>query len=192
MFVMKLSLQGDHIILRPFKRSDATDIYHHINDPEVVRWTLHIPHPYLMEHAYNFLRKVRADARKKRGYVFAIVLKETNQVIGGVGVEKIDWENKNGEQGYWLGKEYWGKGIMTEAMQLIAQFAFEELKLHRVYAHCFEGNIASRRVLEKCDFIHEGTMRQQRFRYDKWHDALIYGILESEWFAKRINSPKNG
>jgi len=122
------------IDLRPFKQSDAKDIYEHINDADVVRWTLSIPHPYSLKLGQEFIEKTQKDWRDKKGYVFALVLKETDAVIGCVGIEKIDWENKNAELGYWLGKRYWGKGIMNEALNLALRFAFEELKLHRIQA----------------------------------------------------------
>ena len=70
---------------------------------------------------------------------------------------------------------------MTEAVRLILKFGFGNLKLHRIYAKLFKENTGSVRVLEKCGFKLEGRMREERYRYGKWHDALKYGILESEF-----------
>lgn len=80
-----------------------------------------------------------------------------------------------------MGKSYWGKGLTTEAVKLMLKFAFEKLKLHRIYANLFEKNIASRRVLEKCGFKLEGVARECRYRYGKWHNELKLGILKQEY-----------
>ena len=177
----KLKLEGKRIILRKLKLSDALDIYKNLQDKEMVKWTLNIPWPYKKQNAVKFIKRTHYAIRKKSGYAFGIVLKETNKVIGLVDISHIDWKNKNAELGYWLGKKYWGRGYTTEAVKLILRFAFEKLKLHRVYAHLFEENIASRRVLEKTGFRLEGTTRESRYRYNKWHNELRFGILKQEY-----------
>ena len=146
----------------------------------MVKWTLNIPWPYKKQDAIKFIRKTHYRIKKKSGYAFGIVLKEINKVVGVIGISHIDWKNKNAELGYWLGKKYWGKGLATEAVKLMLKFAFENLKLHRVYANLFEENIASRRVLEKNGFKLEGIMRESRFRYNKWHNELKFGVLEKD------------
>ena len=70
---------------------------------------------------------------------------------------------------------------MTEAVKLVLKFAFEKLKLHRIYANLFEENVASRRVLEKAGFKLEGIMRECRYKYNRWHNELKFGILKKEY-----------
>jgi len=142
---------------------------------------LNIPWPYKRKDAIKFIRKTHYKIRKNSEYAFGIVLKEIDKVIGVIDIFNIDWKDKNAELGYWLGKKYWGKGLMTEAVKLMLKFAFEKLKLHRVYAGVFEENIASRRVLEKTGFKLEGIKRECRYRYNKWHNELIFGILKQEY-----------
>ncbi|MBI3334974.1 MAG: GNAT family N-acetyltransferase [Candidatus Portnoybacteria bacterium] len=167
--------------IRKLKFSDAGDIYEHIREREISKWTIHIPYPYELKDAIKFIRKSLYKMRKKKGYNFAIALKETNRMIGGVGLNRIDGKNEHAELGYWIGKKYWGKGLMTEAVRLILEFGFGELKLHRIHANVFEENIASKRVLEKCGFTLEGMEREIEFRYDRWHNVLLYGILAPEY-----------
>jgi RimJ/RimL family protein N-acetyltransferase len=181
---MKLELNGERIKLRKLKFSDVKDIYGNVKDKEVVRWTLRIPYPYPKDGAKKFIRKTRRNIKKKKSYELGIVLKEADKIIGIVGLTNIDYKNKNAELGYWLGKKYWNKGLMTEAVKLMLWFGFEKLKLHRVYTKSFEENSASRRVMEKSGLKLEGIHRETRFRYSKWHNEVNYGILQSEYKKK--------
>ena len=174
-------LIGKNIKLRRYKLSDANDIYQNVKDKEIVKWTKNIPHPYSKNHAIKFIRQSEYNLKKKKGYNFGIVLKETNRVIGNISFKKTDWKNKRAELGYWLGKKYWKKGYMTEAVKLILDYGFKKLKLHSVCADVFKENIASKRVLEKSRFKLEGEMREITFRYNKWQNYLKYCILESEF-----------
>ncbi len=177
---MRLEFDGKRVSIRPLKFSDGPDIYENVKDKEIVTWTVSIPHPYPKDGALKFIRKARYNIKKKRSYAFGIVLKETGALIGVIELMAFDWKNKNAEIGYWLGRKYWGEGLMTEAVRLILKFGFGNLGLHRIYAKLFEDNTGSVRILEKSGFKLEGRMREERYRYGKWHDALRYGILESE------------
>ncbi len=179
--MQNLKLESDRIKLRKLKLSDAKDICENLKDKEMIRWTLNIPWPYKKKDAISFIRKTNYESKKKRRYTFGIILKDTNKLIGVIDLLKIDWANKNAELGYWLGKRYWGKGLMTEAVKLVLKFAFKKLKLHKVYANVFEQNIASRKVLENCGFKLEGVRREHRFKYRKWQNVLEFGILVSEY-----------
>ena len=171
-------IEGERIKLRKLKLSDAGDIYNNLNDEEVVRWLLRIPFPYTLGDAVKFIRRTHYRIRKNSGYAFGIEL--GGKIIGVVDLFNIDWENRNSELGYWLGRKYWNQGLMTEAVKLILKFAFEDLKLHRVSACLFEDNSASRRVLEKVGFKFEGKKREARLKRGKWYNELLYGILEAE------------
>lgn len=182
---MKLRLAGKRVYIRKLKYSDAEDIYKNVNDKEVVRCTLNIPHPYPKKGAIQFIRKTRYKSKKRKEYVFGIILKEENRLIGMVGLHRIDWKNKNSELGYWIGKNYWNKGLVTEAVSLILDFAFSQLKLHKVYAKLFEKNIGSRRVLEKSGFKLEGSFKEQRFKHNAWQNELEHGILAKEYKPRK-------
>lgn len=178
---MKLELNGNTIKIRKLKFSDAMDIYKNVKDKEVIKWTLSIPYPYPKDGAIKFIRKSHYKIKKKKSYDFGVVFKKTNRVIGIVSFNHVDWENKNAELGCWLGKKYWRQGLMTEAVKLILKFGFKKLKLHRIFAGLFEGNIASKKLLEKCGFKLEGKIRETRYRRKKWHNELTFGILRSEF-----------
>jgi RimJ/RimL family protein N-acetyltransferase len=172
---------SERVRLRKLRVSDANDIYENIRDKEVVRWLLSVPHPYSFNDAVRFIRRSQYRVKKNTAHAFGIVLKETNRVIGVVEIFNIDWDNRSADIGYWLGKKYWNRGLMTEAVKLALRFAFKELKLHRLSTTTFEENLASRRVLEKAGFRLEGKKRQSRLKFGEWQNELLYGILESEY-----------
>ena len=165
--------------LRTLNISDAKAIYEYLKDGEVSKWTL-IPQPYKRIDALKFVLKSQYKRMLKKEYVFGIILKETNHLVGVISLLNINWSNKNAELGYWLGKEYWGRGLTTEAIDLILNFAFKELNLHRIYAYVFEENIASRRVLEKNSFKLEGMRRGVKYLRNKWRNDLMFGILNGD------------
>ncbi|MCD6226865.1 GNAT family N-acetyltransferase [Candidatus Micrarchaeota archaeon] len=178
---IKLEIDGERIILKKLRLSDALDIYKNLQDKEMVKWTLNIPWPYKKQDAVKWIRNTHYRIKKREEYVFGIILKDGDKLIGAISLMHIDWKNKNAEVGYWLGRKYWGKGYATEAVKLILKFAFRRLRLHRVWAGLFEENIASRRVLEKAGFKLEGIMKECRYRYNKWHNELKFGILKKEY-----------
>ena len=97
-----------------------------------------------------------------------------------ISLMNIDEKNKNAEIGYWLGKKYWGKGIMREAVKLILQFGFKKLKLERIYAKVLHPNVASAKLLEKSGLRYEGRLRRATLRRGRWYDDLCFGILKTE------------
>lgn len=182
--MMNLQLQGPRILLRPLGMSDVQSVYKHARCREISRWTF-IPHPYRMEHAEYFLKMVRVWHRKKLAQHFGIILAETGELIGVIAMFDLDLRNKRTEIGYWLGKAYWGQGLASEAVRLIVHYCFDELKLHRVYAHVFTGNAASERLLLRIGFQWEGMERESRLRRGRWMDSILYGLLKSDYQRRR-------
>ena len=179
---MKLEFHGKNITVRKLKLSDAGDIYRHIRKKDIVKWTSNIPHPYPKGSAVRFIRGSHFNIRKKKAYNLGIALNQTGKIIGGIGIRNIDREKKkSAELGYWLGKEYWNRGYVTEAVKLMLEFAFRTLKLHRIYAEAFKNNHASNKVLQKAGFKKEGELREAEYRHGEWQDVCIYSILTTEF-----------
>jgi len=181
---MELRIEGKQVNLRKLKKSDAQSIYQNAKDFEIARYTT-VPHPYTLNDASDFIRRTHQKMRKKTDYELGIELKENKKIIGMISLTKINYDNKNAEIGYWLGKKYWGRKIMKEAIRLILNFGFGELKLVRIYARVMHPNIASAKLLEKSGFKYEGRMRKTIFRRGKWFDDLIYSLLREEFKLKR-------
>lgn len=116
--------------------------------------------------------------------IWAIELKENNKVIGSVGLHKD--MNRSGVNskilGYVLSKDYWGKGIMPEAVKAVIRYAFEEESLELISVQHFRFNDKSKRVIEKCGFKYEGTLRKGCKLFNgKIVDLVCYSILKEEY-----------
>ena len=178
-------LEGERIFLRKVKISDAEEEASLLNDFKVVEHLgLHIknPYPFKVKYAKKYIQEV---SRKKDKYMFMIVLKDTGRIIGAMGIE--GFEKKTDYQiakiGYWIGKEYWGKGYAKEAVSLVIDFAFKKLKLRKICAQVNEPNIASQKLLEKLGFKKEGILREHvKYQFgDGWLNEICYGLLKREW-----------
>lgn len=93
-------------------------------------------------------------------------------MYGGIGLEKI--EGHKAEIGYWLAEKYWGKGVMTAAVEVVTKYSFEKLGLRRIYARVFHFNKASIRVLEKAGFEKEGLLKREAQKDGKLIDSVLY------------------
>lgn len=99
--------------------------------------------------------------------------------IGGIGINiQTDVYRKNAEIGYWLGEKYWNKGISTKALKAMIEYTFENFEVIRIFAHVFESNIASIRVLHKCGFSEEACLKKVIIKNNKLQDCYIYSILK--------------
>jgi ribosomal-protein-alanine N-acetyltransferase len=180
---MFVPISGKRINLRALRSSDIDALCVHARDREISRFTF-IPHPYRADHARRFLDYSRMQTRKEIGLHIGIEEKSSGQIIGVIGLEGIDRHNRKVEIGYWLGMKYWNQGIATEAVTLALGYAFTTLRMKRVYAHVFPGNVASERMLLRLGFTLEGMERASRFRRGRWMDCILYAILRED-FRKR-------
>lgn len=102
-------------------------------------------------------------------------------LIGSMGLHTINTKNKWGEIGYWLSKDYEGKGIMTECVKKLLEYGFLELHLHRIQIRCDSRNEKGKRIPEKLGFTLEATLRESKKHDDSYSDGLIFGLLLKEW-----------
>lgn len=168
-------ISGTKITLRKLKRSDASSIYNNAKNKEI-SWHTSLPYPYKLSHAKEFINRCHQNYRNKSAYDFGI--EKAGKIIGMISLIKVDFNNRNAEVGYWLGKKYWRKGITEEALKLIIDFGFNSLNLKRIYARVMHPNIASAKLLEKVGFKLEGKLRKHVFRNNKWMDELYFGLLK--------------
>ena len=178
-------INGEKINLRTVTKADALSIYRNISDRNISRFT-HIPHPYKLEDAYDFIRFTHRQRRKKAAFHFGLENKDDGQIIGGIGLENISEVHRKGEIGYWLAKPYWGRGIMAETINLMLDFCFTKVKLHRVQAYVFPDNHSSIRVLEKTGFKREGLIHEGFVQRGNYVDVYLYAILEDDWARRDL------
>jgi ribosomal-protein-alanine N-acetyltransferase len=124
-----------------------------------------------------------ALAAEKRRPVWVMVAKESHRVIGTISFNALGLKNSCGQLGYEVAREQWGKGIATEAVRAVLGHGFGTMGLNRIAAYCWDGNVASQRVMEKAGMRYEGTLREVRYAKGAYHDMRLYARLASEWRA---------
>lgn len=172
-------LTTKRLILREITMDDTEKIFHLFNSLETT--DLFSPPKFdCIEDAKNFIAKSKKGYFRKWFIDWWITLKDNNLIIGSIRLGPFEMESK-ATIGYFISGEYNGKGIMTEAIRVVVNFAFEVLGLHRIEATDHPENHASSRILEKLGFKKEGLLRMHQWRNDKWSDSLLWSILRSDF-----------
>jgi len=163
--------------------TDKPALLEHLHSKDVYNTTLSIPHPYSEADADSWLLR-RIAYNEKQGKEVSFAIRNVDaKLIGVVSADNLELgDTHKTEIGYWLARDYWGQGIMTDAVKAYVNYAFEELGLLKLVAHCFELNIGSARVLEKNGFKLEGRLRKHFRKDGKLYDARIYGLLREDLF----------
>lgn len=153
-------IETERLILRPWKDEDAEALYKYASDPKVgpiAGWPAHTS----IEDSAGVIKGVLSDPE-----TYAVVLKETNEPVGSIGLmigenSNFDIEEDEGEIGYWIGVPYWGMSLIPEAVRELLRRGFEDLNLKTIWCGYFDGNDKSRRVQEKCGFTYHHTEKDK-------------------------------
>lgn len=172
-------LETERLILRPMRMSDAQDLFSYASDPEVSRHVLWDTHESLSQ-SRRFLRAAIRQYRRGQPASFAITLRGSGRMIGTIGFMWVNTDYLSAEVGYSLSREYWNKGIMTEALRRVVAFGFDELRLNRIEAQHETDNPASGRVMAHVGMRPEGTLRQRIRNKGRFVDVALYAILRSD------------
>lgn len=172
-----MQIRTERLLLRPFTEADAEGLYAYSKDPEVGPNAGWKPHESL-EESRGILQTVFLN----REAVWAILLKGREAaLIGSIGLVEDDKRAVSGVRmiGYAIGREYWGKGYMTEAVRGVLDYGFSRMKLNLISGYCYPDNARSRHVMEKCGFQYEGRLRRAEALYDgRILDHLCFSIAK--------------
>lgn len=166
------------ISLRAWKQSDAPSVAKYANNENIARNLRDgFPHPYSLKDAENFIAKASTGDPKKQ--LFAIDLE--GESIGSIGaILGDDIYRINAEIGYWLAEDYWGMGIISEALKQLSLYIFNNFPdILRLYAEPFADNRASGRALEKAGFRLEATFKMNVIKRGIIKDSNIYSLLRT-------------
>jgi ribosomal-protein-alanine N-acetyltransferase len=157
-------LQGDNLQIT--KLLDNKNIWDNLKD--------YIPHPYKIEDADWFINFSKNETKSK-----SFVIEYDNQLCGIITLNsQDDIYRLSGELGYWIGEEYWGKGIATKAIGLMINYGFTKMDLHRIFAGVFQQNIGSMKALEKNNFKLDCIAEKAVIKNNKVIDEHRYSILK--------------
>jgi len=169
---LMITIRSKKFILRPFKKGDELSVAKNINNIKIARNTLHIVYPYDMKAARSWIElNLKLDKEKDKSQ-FHLAIAINGEASGGIGLSQVN--GHSAEIGYWLGENYWGRGIATKAVKLLTRHAFAKLGLRRVYAYVFPFNKASSRVLQKAGYKFEGKLRKNILKDGKPIDELLF------------------
>lgn len=173
-------ISTDRLILRSFRAEDLADFYEYASVPgvgEMAGWR----HHDTIETSGRIL-----DGFIREKEVLAIVHKKTEKVIGTLGIHARSDEDcplSTREIGYVLSKDYWGQGLMTEAVSEVIRFCFEEIKLDALTVGHFTHNDRSRRVIEKCGFRYIKNRPYFAKQLAQTYDECFYRLTREEWLS---------
>jgi [ribosomal protein S5]-alanine N-acetyltransferase len=160
--------------VRSWEWRDRDAIVRHANNRNVwINLRDRFPHPYTVNDARRWLEMVVGQTTATN---FAIDV--AGEAVGGIGFTvQPDVARRSAEIGYWLGEEFWGRGIATEALIAVTDHAFSNYDVCRLYAHVFDWNRASARVLEKAGYEFEGRMKKSVTKDGQTIDQLMYAMI---------------
>lgn len=179
--IINMTLETERLILRPWTFDDAESLYKYASDDRVGPIAGWYPHKSVDES-----RKIINDVLSAAG-TYAVVLKETNEPVGSIGLMMKENSNLNlkeneAEIGYWIGVPYWGQGLIPEATKEIIRYAFEELNIETLWCGYFDGNEKSKRCQEKCGFKYHHTNKD--IHWELMNDIRtehITRLTKEEW-----------
>jgi RimJ/RimL family protein N-acetyltransferase len=171
---------GERIYFRPFELSDEPTIRRWINDPRIWPTLLH-------RGPLNACREtewIESQGKSKTDYVFAIVTKDGDRLIGSTGLHQIDARTRSATFGLLIGEvAYQNRGFGSEATRLAIKYGFRELNLNRIQLGVLASNWRAIRAYQKAGFVHEGCLRQAQYGQGEYVDEYRFAILREEWDA---------
>jgi RimJ/RimL family protein N-acetyltransferase len=175
---MDFELQPRVCLVRELRPDDAASLARHGNNRKVwLNLRDLFPHPYMEAHAAGYIAHVR-----NRPEILSFAIDVDGDAVGGISLRRgEDIERYTAELGYWLGEDFWGRGITTEAIRQITERGFGLHGLIRIFAVPFTRNTASCRVLEKNGYAREGVMRKSAYKDGVVEDQYLYAALRDDF-----------
>ncbi|MCX7834502.1 MAG: GNAT family N-acetyltransferase [bacterium] len=177
-------LNTQRLLLRKITTYDANDIFEYAKLDRVTKFLLWNSHSTIVE-TNQFIERILQTYDGITPPIWGIELLEQEKIIGTIGMHRFRPEHRRIELGFALHPDFWNRGIMTEAVNAVLQYGFETLRLHRIEAGVFEGNVASERVLQKVGMKLEGIFREAFFVKNEIRTLKFYAILEQEYYEKK-------
>jgi ribosomal-protein-alanine N-acetyltransferase len=180
------TLETVRLRLRPLTIDDAGDIFAYAADSQVTKYLMWSPHRSI-DDSLVFINAAIGRYKKRQPAPWAMELKSEQKVIGTC--DYISWSPDHGrtEIGYAMAREYWGRGLMTEAVREIIEYGFRDTGINRIQALCEIPNIGSARVMEKVGMLYEGILRDYMIQHGAFRDMKIYAILRKDWEGQQIS-----
>lgn len=174
-------IKTERLLLRKMTMDDAKDVFGYASDSEVARYVVWDTHRSIKD-SESFLELVVEGYQNGELGSWGIVDKESGRLIGTCGYDG-SWlpAHARAEIGYAIARDYWGRGLMTEAVEALIRFGFDRMELNRIVARCFAQNTASEKVMQKVGMTYEGTLREHFYLKGAYQDLKVYSLLKGEY-----------
>lgn len=170
-------LISNRLYLRKFLQKDAKEIFEGFrNQKEFLYYTN--KSKVTFEEQINSLKDIDEKYKNNDYYNWLLTLKDTKQIIGAINLN-VNLRNDSVMFNYAIDNRFTGNGYMTEALEIVKDFAFNKMKVHRFEGGCVVTNTASKRVMEKCGLIKEGTLKDYVKLSDGYHDMFMFAIINN-------------
>lgn len=173
-------LRCERLLLRRMLVRDADDMFEYAKRADVTRYLTWSPHPS-RNYTREYLEYIATRYAAGEFYDWAVIEIASGRMIGTCGFTRFDYNSNSAEVGYVLNPSYWGHGYAPEALIKVIGFGFENLQLNRIEARHMEGNVASRRVMEKVGMIYEGTLRRSLYIRGEYRNICVCSLLRGEY-----------
>lgn len=176
-------LETERLRLRPWEEQDAAELYELAKDPQVGPAAGWAPHTDV-ENSRQIIRDILSEEG-----TCAVVARETGRLLGSASLMRkegsIQLKEGEAEIGYWIGRPFWGQGLIPEAVEELLRYGFQELGLAQVWCMYFAGNDKSRRVQEKCGFVFHHMQKDVRISaLDKTVDKFVNLLTKEAWESR--------
>ncbi|GGF73904.1 GNAT family N-acetyltransferase [Wenyingzhuangia marina] len=170
-------IKSDRLLLRQFVDSDIENVFKGLSNPDIIK---HYGVSFMSIEATKEQMNWFANLEKEgTGMWFAICSLDNKTFYGAGGLNDLNKEHKKAEIGFWLLTDFWGKGIMKEAMPLICNYGFKELGLHRIEGFVESDNTNCKNAMAKLDFQHEGVMKDCEIKNGELISLDIYSKIKT-------------
>ncbi|MBD2040400.1 GNAT family N-acetyltransferase [Microcoleus sp. FACHB-672] len=176
--------QTDRLLLREFTEADWPAVLAYQSTPAYQRFYPEVGGTEADARAFVNRFLLWQQEKPQWRYQWAVTLRRQDTLIGNCGIRKSDPDALEAEIGCELAPEHWGRNYPVEMGRLLLRFGFTELGLHRIYAQCIAENRGAVSLAQTLGMSQEGRLRENVNIRGRWHDTLIYSILEQEWKAK--------
>jgi [ribosomal protein S5]-alanine N-acetyltransferase len=176
-------LKTKRMIIRELTIKDAKELAQNLNNIKISKWLFTIPNPYSLQTSKKRIKKYIENNKKSEEYRFVIELTGKPGIIGCLILAGVDTYSKTAQIGYWLNQNFWGHGLMEEALSKFISYTFKKIGLRKINAEVFTENKSSIKLLKKFGFKLEGTIRKNvKCRANgRIHDVYAFGLLRNEW-----------
>lgn len=178
-----MKIKTKRLLIRELKDKDLNDLIKQANNLNVSKYLAVVPFPYEEKDAKWFIDKCKEESKKEPRENYELAIEFEGKLIGVIGLTKVNRFVGTAYLGFWIGEEYWRKGIVSESAKEMIKFAFEKLKLRRINSDAYSENIASNGLLKKIGFKEEGfSKKKDRAKSTgEIHDVYVFGLLKEDW-----------